>query len=724
MKKNETAVKPVRVNMGIVKSIILGLISFVLVFFIQIFLNRKSLGIITVSDIETFDISSALIGKDWIKLFHIRYISFLTSILYSFALKLFGNDLDMAVKFAHISIIFVKSFSVFAAINVFKRFVAKPYTYIAASIISVLFVPKEINTYAHYALLFCLCWYMVWAVISISNRRWVELKLAIVTFIYFLMLITDIQSSVIVLPIAVGVLFAFTKKKMSLINLIVFVASMVVAFVLYWVLNKFYITGILDRAGVKDINGTFVFFKNSVMEGREKSSMALTLLSFVIVFYLRVLSVSIFSFGLVPYFVIKTVIRVFGKGRKSYDHIYTQVFLTLAVVVFILIDALENMASVSINLQLRDIERLLTPGLTSWVLSPIFGIAILELLASKIEKKDYSKPTVICLLALALSFVVIIVACIVIMTNGFFNMIVPENVINEFKNFSLNVAAISLVQIGISSLVLIYINREKKEGMVVLLLFCITGFQYLVIDKPNDVAYNQADYIDYILEFDESHGNCFTSSDEIYYITDKNNDILLQLKLPETQIVTEMPDVNSDFVIITSFDINRLGNMIDVDKCYYGDLGNGTFVLVKGEDNIKRFKSFNVKHEIIDLSLPKAVNRLYNLIFLRNVDPDGYDYWAGVLERNDMSYSEVMKVFVGTSEFINKNYTPEETINFLYTFFYDEYYNDADIVAPTDEEMEYWLEKYDECDGDTATLIDEFYAQDDYVFKGTFTFEK
>lgn len=67
----------------------------------------------------------------------------------------------------------------------------------------------------------------------------------------------------------------------------------------------------------------------------------------------------------------------------------------------------------------------------------------------------------------------------------------------------------------------------------------------------------------------------------------------------------------------------------------------------------------------------RFVNRLYASVLDRQVDSSGYDYWCGVLDNSRLTYSDVAKYFFFSSEFVGRQYSNEVFVTKLYEVLFD-----------------------------------------------------
>ena len=80
------------------------------------------------------------------------------------------------------------------------------------------------------------------------------------------------------------------------------------------------------------------------------------------------------------------------------------------------------------------------------------------------------------------------------------------------------------------------------------------------------------------------------------------------------------------------------------------------------------------------------IYRLYKGILNRELDEPGKAYWVSKLESKEMTASEIAKFFLTSEEFTNKNLSDAEFVTILYNVLFDR--------APDTDGFNYWMSKF------------------------------
>lgn len=85
------------------------------------------------------------------------------------------------------------------------------------------------------------------------------------------------------------------------------------------------------------------------------------------------------------------------------------------------------------------------------------------------------------------------------------------------------------------------------------------------------------------------------------------------------------------------------------------------------------------------ITLSSWISYLYKFILGRQDDAPGLNYWLGTIRSHDLTPSEVVRAFLNSEEFKNKQTTDESFMKILYQVFFD---REPDAVG-----LSYWLEQ-------------------------------
>jgi len=112
-----------------------------------------------------------------------------------------------------------------------------------------------------------------------------------------------------------------------------------------------------------------------------------------------------------------------------------------------------------------------------------------------------------------------------------------------------------------------------------------------------------------------------------------------------------------------------------------------------------------------DKTLTSFIQRIYSSVMGRDADEEGLNYWKSKLESKELSGADIIRAFVESKEFKNKDYDNQDFITALYNLFFGR--------VPDKEGLNYWLDMLSNNKDTRRGVVNKFIDSNEFKILGT-----